>query len=90
MATALRVRARAYLFVVLALGVFVGVTVINVLYTDHVAQVSRERDEQNRRQQDRDMCDLLDAIAPRNAPAPATDRGRTSLDAINAYRARRC
>jgi len=70
---------RALLLVLSALAVFVGVTVVNVLYTDHVDRSGQ-----------RDMCDLINAIIPSAAPSPASERERQRTAAIEHYRSRRC
>lgn len=44
--------------------------------------------EQDRRQAD--MCRLIDVLAPTSGPSPTTERGKTSADGLNAYRAQDC
>lgn len=72
-------RARWLLLVlslVLALGGGLGVALFRIAEVQH--------------EQDRDMCELIDAVLPAGAPPPATERGRQQAEAIGHYRQRRC
>lgn len=40
--------------------------------------------------QDRDMCDMLDAMLPSAAPAPSSRYGQQQRSAVAQYRERRC
>jgi hypothetical protein len=44
----------------------------------------------NERERERDFCALLDVFITPGAPPPTTERGQRQLDAIRAYRAKRC
>lgn len=72
-------RARWLLLVlslVLALGGGLGVALFRIAEVQH--------------EQDRDMCELIDAVLPAGAPPPVTERGRQQAEAIEHYRQRRC
>lgn len=42
------------------------------------------------RQQDRDICDMINAAAPAGAPPPGSERERQRTEAIEHFRQRRC
>lgn len=42
------------------------------------------------RQQDRDMCELVDATLPSDAPTPTTTYGKQQRSALERYREHRC
>lgn len=46
--------------------------------------------DSNERERQRDLCTLLSVFIDDAAPPPATERGQRQLDAIRAYRAKRC
>lgn len=72
-------RARWLLLVltlIVALGGGLGLALLRV------AEVQRD--------QDRDMCELIAALTPPDAPPPTTERGIKSAEALARYRAHRC
>jgi len=44
----------------------------------------------NEADRQRDLCDLVAVFDDPSAPAPTTERGRSQVDGIRAYRAKRC
>lgn len=64
------------LSLVVALGGGLGVALFRIAEVQH--------------EQDRDMCELIDAILPAGAPPPATERERQRVAAMEHYRQRRC
>lgn len=71
---------RRWAWLVLTLLVGLGaLAVVNVLYTNSVERGA-----------DQDFCALLAVFDDPSAPPPTTERGRRQVEAIRAYRAKRC
>jgi hypothetical protein len=82
---------RAGWLVGLLFVIFVGVSGGGILYTQGVEQRDRARLERVQRQQDADMCALLNALLPSAPPAgPSSTYGQAQQRAVAAYRAHRC
>jgi hypothetical protein len=84
--------------VVMGIGLLAGT---GILYTNHVQRETREeiiqlereaREEAVRveREAQRDLCELLAVFDDPSAPPPTTARGRAQVEAMRAYRAKRC
>jgi hypothetical protein len=60
--------------------------------TEQQAQITRQQQQiiDVQHDQDRDMCDMIAAVIPSDAPPPTTERGVRQAEAIEHYRQRRC
>jgi hypothetical protein len=73
--------------VVMGIGLLAGA---GILYTNHVQRETREETIRVEREAQQDLCELLAVFDDPSAPPPTTDRGRAQVEAMRAYRAKRC
>lgn len=83
-------RQRWLLLVLSLIMGFTGLTVGGILYTNSVDQRTGDELRKVQREQDRDMCDMLDVMLPTGAPMPSSSYGREQRAAIQRYQQRRC
>jgi len=83
-------RARGLWALLIMFVIFVGVTVSGALYTKGAEDRGRADIERVQREQQQDLCDLIGAVVPSNAPPPASERERQRTEALERYRSRRC
>jgi hypothetical protein len=78
-----------WLFVVLIGGIG-GLAAGGVLYTNAVEREGRAEDRRIQQEAQQDLCELLAVFDDPLAPPPTTARGRAQVEAMRAYRTKRC
>lgn len=79
----------AWLVILLIVAVG-GLAGSGILYTNSVERQGWEERVRIEREAQQDLCELLAVFDDPDAPPPTTDRGRRQVEAMRAYRAKRC
>lgn len=73
--------------IIMGVGILAGA---GVVYTNTVEREGREERIRIEREAQQDLCELLAVFDDPAAPPPTTERGRRQVEAMRAYRLKRC